>query len=81
MFSKKKKAVEVALKKEEKEDIKAIESKKQKRLPAEGSRFGALVLLFVCVLISMGFYLWGKVTTHSFYFDFGKSSSTWEFSK
>lgn len=81
MFSKKKKAVEVSEKKEEVVGKKEVENKKQTRLPAEGSRFGALVLLIVCILISMGFYLWGKVNTHSLQIDFGKSSSTWEYEK
>lgn len=81
MFSKKNKPVQTPPKKEKIEDKKEVESKKQTRLPAEGSRFGALVLLIACVLISLGFYLWGKVHTSSFRMDFGKSSSTWEYKK
>lgn len=80
MVLKKKKTDETPPKKEDVVEPKTRE-KKPPRQPAEGSRFGALVLLFVCVLVSLGFYLWGNMHATSLQLDFGKSSSTWEYKK
>ena len=78
MFLKKKKTPTSVSKKDEKteEDV----PKKQQKTPAEGSRLGAVILLVVSILISLGFYFWGRVSTESFMIDFGESGTTWEYS-
>lgn len=59
------------------------EKKKTKRTkkPADGSRYAALILLLVTVLVSVGFYLFGLWSQKGISFEFGEMSNTWEYVK
>ncbi len=69
--------------KEEVKSEKVVEKKtrRKKKVVATGSRFGALVLLFISVLISVGFYFWGIISTKGFDFSLGETQKTWEYSR
>ena len=59
------------------------EKKKPKRTkkPADGSRYAALILLLVTVLVSVGFYLFGLWSQKGISFEFGEMNNTWEYVK
>ena len=59
------------------------EKKKIKRAkkPADGSRYAALILLLVTVIVSVGFYLFGLWSQKGISFEFGEMNNTWEYVK
>lgn len=59
------------------------EKKKFKRAkkPADGSRYAALILLLITVLVSVGFYLFGLWSQKGISFEFGEMNNTWEYVK
>ncbi|MFC1654003.1 hypothetical protein ACFL1M_04115 [Patescibacteria group bacterium] len=56
-------------------------AKKKKKKSYEGSRWGALVLLIVSVVLSLGFYFYGTWVNKSVDFDFGGIINSWEYSR
>ena len=77
MFSKKKKISAPEVLKSEVE----IEKKPEPKKPAEGSRFGALWLLAITILLSGLFYLWGIVGNREWEFKLFETTNTWHYEK
>ena len=59
---------------------KKVRQKRTKK-SANGSRYAALVLLFITVLVSVGFYLFGLWLQKGISFEFGEMNNTWEYVK
>lgn len=54
--------------------------KRQQKTAAEGSRYAALMLLIISIIVSLGFYLWGHATTFNV-LELGEPTGYWEYTK
>jgi hypothetical protein len=80
MILKKKKKNTTKIEEKEKTEEKEVKQKRTKK-PAEGSKYTALILLFVTVLVSVGFYLFGLWSQKGIRIEFGETNNTWEYVK